>query len=309
MSEINVLVPTPITDAMLTSSSIAEPAASEMAWVSGGTYVLGDKRIRAATHRVYKCLIDHTGRTAAPEGDTSYWSDDAPTLKWAVFDAEISTPSTCVTPLTLVLRPGFFNAIGFYGLVGANIGVTVKDAPGGTVVYSYAGDLLNLPLDWYDWAFGPIKQRSKLLLSGIGLYLDPELTLSITAAAGVTVGAGMIVIGDMRSFLDDAAWGGAEYGASAEPVNFGRITTDKFGTTKIVPGRIATDMRLRVVMPSGAADYFLASVQEVLSTPCAWIATEIPGYDGLNVFGLGSGPISYDSKGHAVWSGYIKGLV
>lgn len=309
MSEINVLVPTKITDAMLTSSTIAEPSAGETEWVSGGTYVLGDPRIRTATHRVYKALIDHTGRTVPPENDPTYWDDYGPTNRWAAFDTEVSTASSIVTPLTYVLRPGFFNSIGFYGLNGADISVSVKDAPGGSVIYTYAGDLLNLPLDWYDWAFGPIKQRTKLLLSGILPYPDAELTLSITAATGVAVGVGMIAIGDFRSFLDGARWGGAEAGATAEPVNFSLVETNKFGTTKIIPGRTATDLRISVKMPSDAADYFLESVKDVLSTPCGWVVTEKPGYDGLNTFGLGAGPLRYNGKGHAQWAGYVKGLV
>lgn len=304
-----VLAPITLTDAMLSSSTIAEPAAGETAWVSAAAHTLGDQRIRATTHKVYEALITHTGRTALPEVDTTYWLEIGPTAKWAVFDTEISTASTIVTPLTYVLRPGFFNAIAFYGLDGTNISVSVKDAPAGAVIYSYSGDLLSLPMDWYDWAFGPIKTRTKLILDGITPYPDAELTLTITAAVGVTVGAGMIVVGDLRAFMGEVDWGGVEYGVSAEPVNYSRISTDQYGTTRIVNGRSVTDMRGKVVMPRDAADYFLANVQEVLSTPCAWIATEAAGYEGLNVFGLGSGAMSYDSFGHAVFSFYVKGLV
>ena len=305
----SVLVPVTVTDSMLISSTIAEPAAGETAWVSAGTYTLGQEVISTTTHRVYSALINHTGRTITPDLDTTYWNDERPTKKWAAFDNEISTASTIVTPLTYVIKPGFFNALAFYGLDGANIAVTVKDQTGGTVIFTHTGDLLNLPLDWYDWAFGVIKTRSKLMLTGITPYPNAEITITITAGAGVTVGAGMIVVGDLRNFLGDATWGGTQYGASAEPVNYARITTDTFGTTKIIKGRAVTDMRFKVLMPREWADFFLANVQDVLSTPAAWIATTAENYDGLNVFGLGSGSLSYDSYGHAVFNGYVKGLV
>ena len=58
-----VLVPIDVDDAMLSSTTIAEPAATETAWVSGGTYAIGDKRIRTQTHRVYQSATAHTGVT------------------------------------------------------------------------------------------------------------------------------------------------------------------------------------------------------------------------------------------------------
>jgi hypothetical protein len=309
MTSFFVLVPTALTDAMLSSSTIAEPAAGETAWVSAGTYVLGDVRIRTTTHRKYSALIGHTGRTALPEADPTYWEDIGPTNRWAPFDAQISTPCAATTSFTYVLRPGFFNAVSFYGLNGAAISISVKDAPGGAVVFSYTGDLFNLPLDWYDYAFGVIRSRDRLFVSGITPYPDAELTITISAGSGVPVGVGLIVIGDLRPFLGDAEWGGTQQGASAEPVNYSRIETDDFGNTRIVKRRSVTDMRLSVAMPREVADFFLANVQDVLSTPAAVIATDAPGYDGLNVFGLLSGSLSYDSFNTAIFNGYVKGLV
>lgn len=305
----NVLVPITITPAMLTSSSIGEPATGETLWVSAGSYTQGDLRIRTTTHRVYEANITHTGRTALPEADSVYWRDVGPTALWAAFDGEISTASKAITSMSYVLRPGPFNTLIFYGLEGVGISVSLKNAPGGSVVFTYSGDILNLPLDWYDWAFGIVKARSKLLLSNITPYADPELTITITAGTGAAVGVGLIALGDLRPFIGDAEWGGTQPGATAEPINYARISTDADGTTRIRAGRAVTDMRIKVVMPRTSADYFLANVQEVLSTPVAVIATDAEGFDGLNVFGLLSGSMSYDSFGHAIFSGYVKGLV
>jgi len=58
----DVLLPREITDAKFISSSLAEPSASETAWVTGTTYAVGDKRIVASTHRVYQ---DTAGRILA----------------------------------------------------------------------------------------------------------------------------------------------------------------------------------------------------------------------------------------------------
>jgi hypothetical protein len=208
-----------------------------------------------------------------------------------------------------VLRPGFFNAVRFYGLNGATLSMVLKDAPGGTIVASSTVSLLNDPLDLYDWAFGAVKQKTKESFTGLTPYADPELTITITAGTGVTVGAGMIAIGDYRNLLDGATFGGTEYGASAEPVNFAQIDVNKYGDLAITDGRKATDMRIKVSMPHGSSDYFLACVIDVLSTPVAVVATEAPGYGGLDVFGLLTGSMSYDNKLVDVFTGYVKGLV
>ena len=86
-----VLIPITITDAMFTACSVAEPAAGETAWVSAGTYAVGDKRIRTGVHKIFRCILAHTGRTALPEDDPSYWEDVDPTVKLAPFDTYVST--------------------------------------------------------------------------------------------------------------------------------------------------------------------------------------------------------------------------
>lgn len=305
----DVLNPITLTDAMLSASSIAEPAASETAWVSAGTYALGDYRIRTTTHRVYKAKQAHTGRTALPEVDTDYWLDYGPTLRWSAFDQYTSTASTATTSLSYTLRPGFFNCLAFLGLDAGDIAVTVKDAPGGAVIYSFSGSLQEPPLDWYDYAFGTIKGLTKLILSGITPYPDPEVSITITAAAGVTVRVGMVAVGDLRSLLGEAEWGGTECGASAEPVTYSYIKTDEYGNTTIVRRHAATDLRVRVVMPRAYADAALVMVQDVLDVPCVWVATQADGYAGLTVFGLGSGQLSYDSFNHAVFNIAVKGMI
>lgn len=302
-----VLVPTTITDAMLTSCTIAEPSASETAWVSAASYTLGDVVIRTTTHRKYEALITHTGVTTLPEDDEVNWLDIGPTARWAAFDGETSTASEGATPVTYVAEPGNFDAISFYGLEGSGIDVSVLDASGGTEVYSYTGDLQVLPLDWWDWFFGEIRQLTKLVLSDIPPYPTAEVTITITGST--TASVGMIAIGDYRSLIGDYTWGGPLHGASAEPKSFSQITTASDGTTRIRRGRSATDMRVRVVVPREAADYCLATLQDVLDVPCACIASTAQGYEGLNVFGLLNGSLVYDNNGHALLSLYQKGLV
>lgn len=305
----NILIPFDVTDAMLTSSTIAEPSAAETAWVSAGTYAVGDVRIRATTHRRYEAQAAITGSTTPPEDDPTRWLDVGPTDRWALFDAEVSTQSRIVTPLSYVLRPGFFNSVGVAGLDGAVLSLTLKDDPGGTVVDSRTVDLTEPPLDWYDWAFGRINALTKVVLDGFVPYPDPELTITITAAPGVTVGAGMLALGDMVPLAGESDFGGTTQGASAEPVTYSYIATDEYGTTSIKRRKATTDLRCEVVMPRAEADNAVAVLQRVLDMPAFFIPTQTPGYAGLIVFGLGSGAVRYDSPNVATASVFVKGMI
>lgn len=302
------LVPITLTDAMVTSSDIAEPSASETAWVSAGSYTVGDRRIRVATHREYECLVTHTGITTNPEDDPTRWLDIGPTDKWAMFDSSCTTQSTATNTLTVVLEPGFFNAVALYNLTGSSITITVKDQTGGTTIASETIALDGPYIDWYEWLFDPYRYRTKVLMQDILPYSTAEITITITTTG--TVGIGMVTVGDLRSLVGDD-WGGTRPGATAEPVDFSYIKTDDFGETVIVRRKNATDMRAQVFMPSADADYALACVQDTLAVPCAWIASDAEGFDGLNVFGLGSGSLSYDGNvaGTATLSLYVKGLI
>lgn len=310
----NILVPITITDAMIgAGTTIAEPAAGETAWVSAGNYVLGDRRIRTTTHRVYECVQAHTGRSALPEDDTAYWLDAGPTQRYAPFDTYTNTAATATTSITYVLNPGYFNAISLYGLTGTQIVVSVKDAPGGTEIYRYpatgAASLTEPPTGWYDYMFGKRRPIQKLVLSNLPIRPTAELTITVTAATGAAVGIGMINVGDLTPLLGDAEWGGVTGGASAEPTSYSYIKTNDDGTTTIKRRGKSTNLRATVVIPRQKADAALATVQQVLDVPVSWIATTSQGFEGLNVFGIGSCSMSYDSFGIATLQVNVKGLI
>ena len=307
-----VLVPLPVTNATISSSTIAEPAAGETLWNAATNYVVGQEAILTATHRVYTNLvagINATSPELATMGSTPRWLDTRPTDKWAAFDGQITTQSSIVTPLTFVLLPGMFNALAFYGLEGSTITVSIKDAPGGTVVYTHTGNLQQPTSDYYDYYFGQIRPLTKLLLKNLTPYANPEVTVSITSGVGVTVKAGMIAMGNLRSLISVDGTGGTQYGAKAKPITYSYIGNDIFGNTKIIRRNKATDMDIQVEVPIEDADSALASIQDVLDVPAAWIATDVANYAGLNVFGLASGDVSYAGPNHSVITINVKGFI
>ena len=301
----NIITPITITDAKLTSSTLAEDTTS--AWVSG-TYAVGDFRHVVATHRVYKCAVAGS-RTISPELDPTNWVDVRPTNKWAPFDIYTSTAAATVTTMTYVLTPGYFNAIALYGLTGSQYSLTVKDEAGGTTIFSRSGYLYADPIGWYEYLFGTLRNITKLVFTGIPIRPAAEITLTITAATGEAVGLGMVAVGDYVSLAGEGDWGGALQGASAEPVTYSYIKTNDDGTTSIVRRHAATNLRVTVALPRTEADAVLQAMQNVLDVPVAWIASGASGYAGLSTFGIGSGSMKYDSFGVANFEISVKGLV
>lgn len=307
-----ILVPIAIADAMISSSTATEPSASETAWNAATNYTVGQECILISTHRVYKNLIagvDATSPDLALTGSTPRWKDVRPTNKWAAFDGQINTQSVVVTPLTYVLRPGIFNAIAMYGLDGAALNITIKDAPGGAVIYTFTSDLTEPPLDHYDYYFGRIRPITKIICRNIVPYEDPELTITITAAEGAVVKAGMIAIGDMRELVTVEGTGGTQYGASARPVTYSYIATDEFGVTSIKKRHASTDLDIRVEVQKEDADSVLQTLQDVLDIPVCVIGSDAEYFAGLNVFGLLSGGVSYEGPNHSVISMQVKGFI
>ena len=308
----NIIIPTHITAAMIgAGTTIAEPSAAETAWASATAYAVGDVRIRATTHRKYKCAVAHTSAaTPVPEDDPTRWLDIGPTDRWAPFDRYTNTRATAVTSMTYVLNPGYVNALALYGLIGAQYSITIKDAPAGATIYSKTGFLTQDPQGWYEYLFVAQPAVDKLVLNNLPIRPTAEITIAITAAAGQPVGVGMIVVGDFVPLVGDTAeFGGVQYGASAEPVTYSYINTDEYGNTAIVRRHAATNMRCTVMMPRMFADAALQRLQSVLDQPVACIATTSKGYDGLNVFGLiSSSPVSYDSFNIASIDINVKGL-
>ena len=306
-----IVLPLTIVDSMIVAgTSIAEPDSSETAWVSAATYAVGDKRIRTTTHRIYKCASAHTGRTALPEADPTYWVDIGPTLRWAPFDSYVSTPATATGGITYVMRPGYCNAIALYGLVGSSATVSIKDSPGGTVIFNQTLSLYDDPAGWYEYLFLPVRPRTKLVFKNLPIRANPEITISINSASGGAVAVGMIVLGDYRSLVSELAdFGGTESGATAEPITYSYIKTADDGTTSIVRRHAATGMRAMVVMPRSDADAALRLVQDVLDIPVGWVASDEPGFDGLNVFGLGSARLTYTSAITAQMEINVKGMI
>lgn len=305
-ASLSVMVPVAITTAAITTSTVPETDYS--AWANGTTYASGAFCISLATHRVYQSQVaGNIGHDPTDinnrAGPIVYWTDYAPTNQRAMFDGEVSTQTSGTSPMTVVLRPGAFDAIYLAGLDADTITITVKDAPAGNVIYSYSGSLeRSTPGDYDEYFFDGFNPQTDFIASGIDQYNNAQIAVTLTKGSGL-VKCGVLAVGSLRGL------GSTQYGAKAKPKTYSYIKTDDFGNTKIVRRKATTDISASAWLALSEANTVLATIRDLLDVPAVWIGSDLPEYGGLRCFGLGSGEISYDHPQDCMLSLTVQGLI
>lgn len=175
----------------------------------------------------------HTGGLAAiynkpPLLNTDVWEDVGPTNKYAMFDTLRNTVTSVDSPLTVVITPGTrCDALGLAGVDADAVQVTITS--GGNPVYdSGVVSMVTRPVrNWYEYFFKKFQYKSARSFFDLPPYTDAVITVTLTRSGG-KVACGALVLG-MQEDL-----GSAKYGASAEKLNFTRITRDQWGNATVV---------------------------------------------------------------------------
>ena len=234
-----VIPPLAIIPALLTSSTCAEPHASETAYNAATTYALDAVVVVAADHRTYQSLqAGNVGHT--PSSSPTWWLDIGPTNRWKMFDLLRNTQTEQASPLTVVITPGVrCNSLALLGLVGDSVAVTVTS--GGLTVYTHTQDLNTREvLDWYDYFFEPFSTMPSLVLFDLPPYTNAIITVTITRAVG-NVSCGSLVLGSYVYI------GGTQYNAESDALNFSTVERNTFGDTLLIPRRTVPKTNQTVV--------------------------------------------------------------
>jgi len=279
MAGAKIIKPTVITDAMFNSSTIAEPAAGETAWVSGASYTVGNEVIRATTHKKYQCLINVTSATP-PENDTTNWVESGSTNKWAMFDRKIGTVSSVTSPLTVVLEPGSVSAVSLLELVGREAVVSMKDAVGGTQVYSNTVTLDGtIILSFYDWFFEDYVQLTGFSLTDLpSQYPMCELTISVTGTG--TVECGVAIVGQSVNV------GVTHYGATVGIIDYSRKEADQFGNIDIVERGYRARNNFKITIETIDFNKLYRLLASLRATPCVVIGEDSIGFEPMTSYCL-----------------------
>lgn len=276
----SIIKPNGISDATLTSSTAAET--DFPAWAAATVYAAGDKAIRVSTHRIYQRLIAGTTATA-PESDTTNWLDIAPTNRWAMFDNVVGTITRVTGALTVVLRPGLTSGLAMLELSGQVATVTMKDAPGGTVVYSKTVELDGTPIaSFYEWFYTEYVQLTDVILTDLPAHFaSSELTIAITTALGVATSAcGVCKAGPVLRI------GNTQMGAQAGIIDYSKKTVDAFGNYLITKRAYSKRNELKLMTQKADFNRIFRALAAIRSSPCVYIGTDAPGHEPLIVYGF-----------------------
>lgn len=242
----NVIVPYEITDANLTSSSIAED--DHAAWDSATTYPIGARVIRTETHRIYES-IKASNVGLVPESNPLAWFEVGPTNKWAMFDGSASTATEHANTITVVLQiDGPVNDIVFVEATGYSVDITLPDY---STTVSFPEPV-------------PPATTSTVYLSDIG-SAGGQLTLQITGPYGVSVGA--LAVGN-KTFL-----GQTQRGSGIGIVDYSRRAVDEFGAVSFTRRGYSKRINARIVLATSDVDRVSGILTALRSVPAVWIGS------------------------------------
>jgi hypothetical protein len=253
--------PVDVTAAMLTSSNIAEPAASDpAAWVSGTSYTAGTSYVsRASTHRKYLCQVSTSG-TTAPESDAAHWLDAGPLNRWAMFDAANESASSNSSTITVTLTPGERVDCIAFDNVDAD---TIRVQAGST--YDQTIQLRTRVVEgWWDYFF----ERFAFKTAAVFLNLPPISTNVITIT--ITKNGGTAMCGTCKLGLRYRV-GGTRYGASSGMLDYSYRSTDQFGNTTVIEGAYAKRMNVALWVKNEKAEDTKRLLETYRATPLVWV--------------------------------------
>lgn len=275
-----VVKPVTITDAILTSSSVAENDFAE--WSAATTYAVDQKCIMASTHRIYKSL-QNSNLNKQPDqnltGTTPYWLDIGPTNRWGMLDGQVGTSTSAANSIAVTLEPGRVNSLALLELDGAQ-SVAVTVVADTEEVYSNTINLVyGTPVsDWYGYFFDEITAATDLILTDLPPYSSAEITATITG--GGSVSCGILIVGNY------AQLGNTEYGCSLGIVDYSVKETDDFGNTILVQRKYVKTLDASMFMHNAEIDRIHKVLASFRATPALWVGVDYDFYTKLAVYGF-----------------------
>ena len=226
---LKVIKPLTITDAMLTSTSIAEPdltfdPAGIVAWSTGTSYAL-KALVYGTDHLIYESLqaanlahnplFDVQNNTVIPP---VYWlarNDLGKTNRWQCLDLLRNLKSKRLGNQTFVITPGVrIDSLGLFGLEADSVTITIVN--GATTIYTKTlTTSTRIVTNWFDYFFKPFTNKKNYVFFDIPPYTNSVITVTLNSTT--TSALGSFVIGnqvDMGNIL---------YGAQSDVINPSRI--------------------------------------------------------------------------------------
>lgn len=280
--------PVVVSDASVTSSTAVTHLPGEVQWNGTNAYTKGQivYRTIASVERRYENQIPGTNSTP-PEDDSNRWYDLGATNKMSMFDSMVNTQSIAPNTLTVVFRPGAFDAIYLANMDGRSLNITTRESPGGPIAYTINNSLDGAaPPDYYEYFFSPFRQSTDFTATELVPFANSEVTLTLSNPGG-TARIGVASLGSLVSLLAIP-----ERGAKVKARNYTKTTTDSRGVSQYNRGRKARDLSFSITVPIAQASNLADAMDAVSDTPCAVIGGDFDFLRALRAFGL----INYEAN-------------
>lgn len=264
--------PTPITDAVLLSSSV--PETDYAAYNAGTTYALAARVISTATHKIYESA--QAANIGHALTDAAWWVEVGATNRWKMFDQGVGSQTSQAASIVVELAPGLCNSIALLDIAANEVNITVVD--GATTLYDETyqiGDATVLA-DWFEYFFYDIDSETTLSVSDLPVYSGGVVT--VTIAAPVTARCGTLAIGRMVEIGDTLM------GVQTSIIDYSRKETDAYGNTTVVERSYARRISANVSCLNTRLDYITAQLAAIRATPVVWIGDDTGAYPFLTTY-------------------------
>lgn len=270
-----VIRPITITPAMVTASNAG---AFDADYSPATSYALGQRVYLPADGRTYEC-IQAPALNRAPASNPLYWMRAAPSNRWAMFDAEISTATQVAGGLTATLAvPERVNAMGLFGLQGDSVTLVQKSAAG-AVLWSETRLLRSNPSGWYSYFYEPREQVRDAVFTGLVPSTGGRIEVSIAGSACACAAA---VVGNVLDLGD------AQFGFTASISSYSKKDTNvNTGVQTLKKGPRSKRMSGVLQQPRARFNAVFAALEALDATPAVWVG--VPGsgdYEPFNILGF-----------------------
>ena len=314
-----ILIPTDITPSMFgagTNIPEVDSSAGEVAWATGASYAIGDRRTDAGyTYECVKPVTTAPANALRPSDVASaqYWLKDenAPTNRTAPFDDYLFTKARRTGSLTYVLSPGFVTGFAVYGIEADSYEFTYRESPGGAVLASSSGTLYEQAFGLWEYLFGDLQKSDKWTSPALPLRPNGELTITLTRNTPTEQAAlGWMGVGTWHYFLSpDNGAGAAQYGIEVTPKDYGYFKPNDDGTYRRKAGRKAKAISGSAVIAAAQAPVAEAVFRRVSGTAVAVDFSVNPAYSHLSTVGFVTATVVSDTWATARIKFKIEGNV
>jgi len=249
------------------------------AYDAGTAYAAADRVQDNTAHMIYQSV--QAANTGHALTDTDWWIPVSANNVWAPFDDEIGTTSETLSPNVYVLRPGGTGGLGMFDIAARTAQVIMKDAPGGTTVYTRDIDLdASIIESIYEWFFVEWEPQTDVVLTDLPeQFTACELTVTLTATSGMA-GIGVMKPGVVIGI------GNTKMGAKVGIVSYTKKTRNDFGNLTIVRRTNSKKNTLAVVTEKSRFNRVYRTLKALDGVLCVFIGTRRAGFDPLLIYGF-----------------------